>query len=244
MGSQPSSPGGFEAEGPSLQTPSLDVSGRIWPTPPESMGLIPPVTRQLTSGLWVVAPAETGQLLSPATAQLALTILAGVGDGKPGLAELVAEAVAENPAGTATGRSLHAAIAGWGGTLTTRVGPRSTTFAMELPNDRWRAALADLASAVTVLPGSRAQLNRIGNQALGRMATEFEADPLYFAVERFLAGSSEGPAAQLVAIADRDITEVRAYHSNHYRPAGAVLGVMVPGLSGEQVLREAGVRLS
>jgi hypothetical protein len=236
MGAQPSS---SAADGPSLQTPSLDVAGRIWPTPPESMGLIPPVTRQLTSGLRVVAPANTGQLLSPATAQLALTILAGVGDGKPGLAELVAEAVAENPAGTETGRSLRAAIAGWGGTLTIRVGAHSTTFAMELPHNRWRAALADLASAVSVLPSSRAQLDRIGNQALGRIATEFEADPLYFAVERFLAGSSEGPAAHLVAMADRDITEARVYHSNHYRPAGAVLGVLVPGVSGEQALRDA-----
>ena len=228
-----------EVEIPVVNTTIVEPRGTIWPSPSATRGLIPEATRRLNSGLWIVAPENTGRLLSPATAQLALTIPVGVLDGKPGVAELLAEAVVENPAGTETHHSLRWSISTRGGTVALHVGAHSTTFAIEIPDDAWKPALIALTQAVSTVPSSRAQLDRIRQEAMSRRSTQLQRDPLDATVEHLLAGGEDGPSVHLTTLGDRDITEVSAFHRLEYSPMGVVLGVLVPGLSGEDALRDA-----
>ena len=200
------------------------------PAPAQVPAPAPATLQRLANGVLVfLRQAPAVRLV-----RLQANLQAGALAQAPGLAELTAHVLAET-ADPARGRgSLRQIVDGLGGTLQIQVGPDTTTFDVRVPRARWLEAATALSSALTTVPASRSQVERVRALRLRQCAVEFGRDPVLALAGQLLRGATD-TSRHFGELQDRDASEVAAFHARHYRPES--LRIQVEGdLTSEAVL--------
>jgi len=180
---------------------------------PAAVAAAPTTPQRLANGVTVfLRQAPGGRLV-----RLQANLQAGALAQAPGIAELTAHVLAET-ADPARGRgSLRQIVEGLGGTLQLQIGADTTTFDVRVPRARWLDAAAALCFALTTVPASRSQVERVRELRLQRRAAEFAREPVEALAGQLLRGTTD-TSRHLAELQDRDASEVAAFHARHYRP--------------------------
>lgn len=172
-------------------------------------------------------------------ALIRLTLPAGARDGKPGLALLTAEVIADLAAESQGRPALRREIAALGGDLEVRVAATATTFAIAVSHRRWQEAVGALARAVRRAPASRDSIARIHARIARDYRERLRTVSVDALIERVLNGEAGEAQALLQKFEDHHAEDVQLFHRLHYEPRGAVIALWVPGAAPDSVLANA-----
>lgn len=187
----------------------------------------------LPGGLMLVAPREFAGYVG-GTAMLRLTLPVGTRAGKPGLAELTAHVVADLRLPARPGGSLRGALARLSASLDVHVAAASTSFEVVFPQSRHRDVLSTLAAHLAqpldpAVPSETFETLRV--RLASRLARTWTRAPLLAMVERMRTGRARALAEIISEINLRTAAEVAVFQRAHYRAAGAMMAMWVPGVT-------------
>lgn len=227
--------------------PSPDGPTPAWPPGdmrPESAAR-PSATLRLPMTGGAIGLARQDLAVSPHSdaAVLRLTIPVGTRTGATGLAELTAWVVSETPAPDDNRASMRRGIENLEGSLEVRVGANHTSFEANVRRGDWRQALGLMTTAIHATAPNTDQIERIR----GRLLQTRRNDLATASIENLitvLAELSVPPERYLVALEDRTAEDVGLFQETHYRTAGTVAALWVPGASAIDVLEVADATLA